>query len=194
MDDPTYRRGSVAITLGQHGLDIFLASDVEGDHLDRYATHLERTDRRDLLEHFTVGDVTVPVPPRRQRCTAGKYQATGAAVGEPGGHQQTECSHTSGDEVCRIGSAAQSVPYPLARHRCQHGSEEYVVTQHQDGLAAGTQHPGQGRDAISRFAFGIDIDQTAPKLRMLGGDDARKPPKATLPQRRRVHGFVDTRA
>ena len=62
---PRYRRGSVAITLGQHGLDIFLASDVEGDHLDRYATHLERTDRRDLLEHFTIGDVTVPVPPRR---------------------------------------------------------------------------------------------------------------------------------
>ena len=66
---------------------------------------------RDALPHRWVGGIAalnrVPIPARRQPAAARQDQAASAQIGQPVGHQQTERTQTTGDQIGRVGAAAQ---------------------------------------------------------------------------------------
>ena len=124
-------------------------TDVEGHGIDRDPTHFQRPDGGDLVPRLGVGAVAVPVATWRQRSAAGQYQTTCAAVREPTGHQQTERTHTTGDQVCRIRAAPQRLANRFAGDRHQLRREEFAVTQRQDGLGRCPQNRGQRRYVIT---------------------------------------------
>ena len=143
--DTAYRRLPVVVTAGEQSLHRVARSDVEGHGIDGDAPHLQRPDGGDLVAHVCVVGVAVPVAPGRQRSAPGEHQTTCAAVREPVGHQQTEGTHASGDQVCRIGATPQRFSHRFAGDGYQRGREEFAVAQRQDGLGRCPQHRGQRR-------------------------------------------------
>ena len=133
----------VVVPPGEQSLHRVARSDVEGHGIDGNTTHLQRADGGDLVAHVRVVGVAVPVAPRRQRRAPGENQTTRTAVREPGGHQQTERTHATGDEVRRIGPTPQRLSHRLAGDWRHAGAEELAVAQRQDGLRRRPQHRRQ---------------------------------------------------
>ncbi len=124
-------------------------------------------------------------------CAAGEQETAGAQVGEPGGHQETECAKAAGDEVCRVGSASQRLAYRLAGHRHEFREQEYAVAQHQHRSCSvwPESRPSPWRSRGDRGRR--EINQTTPDVGMFGGDDTRQTPQAALPHRGGLGGFAD---
>ncbi len=136
--------------------------------------------------------VAVPVAARRQSGAAGEDHPTRTPVRQPAGRQQTECTQATGDQVGRIGTTAQRLADRLAGDRLEAGRKELAIAQRQDRLRRGSQHRGKRRHQRTDRHAVRQVDQTAPQLRLLGPDDAGRPPQRALCDRGIRTAFAHT--